>query len=100
MYTYVQNEYKKNNKKNVLNKLVLIVLLLAIVLMISIITTNGSYAVKYKTIIVKEGDTLWNIVKNKNYYEKDPRILINEIKKVNNLNSVILQPGQKIKIPT
>lgn len=51
------------------------------------------------TIIVDEGDTLWNIAKP--YYDgdKDFRNLIYSIKKINDLEESLIYPGQKIIIP-
>lgn len=59
----------------------------------------GSKTLIVEKIIVKKGDTLWSIARNYNNRNDDLRKIINKIKKVNSLESVILQPGQEIKVP-
>lgn len=51
---------------------------------------------KYETYVVKQGDTLWKIAKR--YTDGDPRRLIYEIRKHNDI-SPIIRPGQVIEIP-
>ncbi|MFC4777688.1 LysM peptidoglycan-binding domain-containing protein [Paenibacillus sp. GCM10023252] len=51
-----------------------------------------------QTIIVVGGDTLWSIASN--YIEEgDIRRTVYSIKKRNNLDSTVLQPGQTLIIP-
>ncbi|MCX8130668.1 MAG: LysM peptidoglycan-binding domain-containing protein [Clostridia bacterium] len=61
-------------------------------------TVYGYKESSYKTIIVRQGDTLWDIA-NKNNKESDIRKYIYEIKKVNNLNDGNIISGQELKIP-
>lgn len=51
----------------------------------------------YEVISINKGETLWCIAEK--YPNKDPRKFIYEIKEINNLNSSIIYPGQKIKVP-
>jgi LysM domain. len=54
---------------------------------------------KYKTVSVKEGDTLWTIVKDNCENYKDIRKAIYYIEKANGMASANITPGQDIKIP-
>ena len=51
----------------------------------------------YKTYVVKQGDTLWQIAK-KTSPNEDPRKTCYKIQKVNNITTVI-HPGQELIIP-
>ena len=78
------------------------------VLMIVSSIINITYScnnIKYKTIYVTQGDTLWKIAEaeqeNNSYYEdKDIRDIIYDIKNTNNLEISNLSVGQELKIPT
>ena len=50
----------------------------------------------YQIYTVQPGDTLWDIAKQ--YTSGDPRELIYQIQKANNITPVI-RPGQELKIP-
>ncbi len=82
-----------------------ILVIISIVMLILIIYSNiYTYAdettkVNYKTIIVKEGDTLWDIAKCFNNKNKDVRKVVYIIKKFNGLNNAVIYPGQELKIP-
>lgn len=102
MYCFIKNTYnvdKKRNKiKSGLTTFMIFILLISIMVLIAF-TSKGSKPITYKNIYVKKGDTLWAIVSKINTHNEDPRKLINQIKYINNLNDVRLQPGQKLKIP-
>lgn len=82
-----------------------IVLLFVVMIVSSIVNITYSHNnIKYKTIYVTQGDTLWNIAdeeqKNNSYYEnKDIRDIVYDIKTANNLNVSNLNVGQELKIP-
>ena len=61
--------------------------------------SSGQDKTKLVQVKVDHGDTLWKIADN--YYDNnvDLRKMIFRIKKINNLNSAMLQPGQSLKIP-
>lgn len=52
------------------------------------------------SIVVNEGDTLWEISKNYMPKDQDIRKSIYEIEKLNDLNSCNIKPGQVLMIPT
>ena len=55
---------------------------------------------KYIYVTVKNGDTVWKIAKKHNINKKDIRKLVYEIREINDLDSLIIYPGQLIKVPT
>lgn len=63
------------------------------------LVSYGSKTLVMEKVIVKKGDTLWSIARNYNDRNDDLRKIVNKIKKANSLESVILQPGQEIKVP-
>lgn len=52
----------------------------------------GSKGTGFKTITVKEGQSLWRLAKNK-------KSVVDEIIKLNNLKNDDIRPGQKLKVP-
>ncbi|MEB3429614.1 LysM peptidoglycan-binding domain-containing protein [Citroniella saccharovorans] len=82
------------NKKRFTAFLVVILLL---IILISLIRTRAVSKNNYEVISINKGETLWCIAEK--YPNKDPRKFIYEIKEINNLNSSIIYPGQKIKVP-
>lgn len=68
-----------------------------------IITLNGNvYGYKeptFKTVMVKGGDTLWNIAKCNYNDQGDIRKNIYEIKKINHLDSSEIFEGTQLLIP-
>lgn len=89
---------KKNNKLRFICCTILISICLIFVL--SSVTSRGSEVneKKYKLVSVKEGDTLWSIVKE-NCKNSDIRKVIYYVEKENSINSGNITPGQTIKIP-
>lgn len=62
-------------------------------------TVNSVSLNQFKPIKVEAGETLWSIAKANNPDNKDIRLLVHELKKVNNLKSGEIIEGQKILIP-
>ena len=89
----------KSHKEGKSFKILSILLIILFILLVLSISTKGSKPLVYKNIIIKEGDTIWSIVKEHNLKVQDPRKMISEIKKINQLDDVILRPGQIILIP-
>ncbi len=54
----------------------------------------------YTEMAILSGDTLWEIAKRNNPYNKDIRIIIYEIMEINNMKSANIKAGSVIKIPT
>lgn len=72
-----------------------------IILSVLIAITGNVYGYKepaYRTVVVKGGDTLWNIAKENNS-QGDIRKNIYEIKKINNLDSSEIYEGTQLLIP-
>ncbi len=98
----VKNTYKTNgNKKSLKSKssLVMIAIIILSLVLLPGFTSQGRKPQEYKIIEIKKGDTLWTIAEKHNINNEDPRKIVNDIKKINNLKNVILQPGQTLKIP-
>ncbi len=93
--------------KNVKKFIRSILIILGIILLISLIINKATLShkqVEYKTIYVSQGDTLWNIAKsnqvNNEYYKnKDVRFIINDLIRINNLDSSNINVDQELLIP-
>ncbi len=57
------------------------------------------HRVEYRTVVVKEGDTLWSIAQAQLDRGKDPRKLIYQIRAVNHLESAMVKPGELLQVP-
>ena len=100
MYNYkVKNSFKTKNSSLKGKILILSITLAVILLCITAYHTAGSKPLQYKIVKISTGDNLWEIT-NKYYGPKhNIRKLIHKIRKINNLDNAILQPGQLIKLP-
>lgn len=49
------------------------------------------------TVVVQPGDTLWSIAQ-RTEPRSDPRLVVEQLRKANHLNSVVLSPGQTLKV--
>ena len=93
------------NKKKFIRGILVII---GIIIGLNFIVINNVFSgqeIKYKSVAVVEGDTLWDIAskeKNNNaYYEdKDVRDIISNIKQINNLKNSNINENQILKIPT
>ena len=95
----VRNSYKSNKSTKIILTKYITIIILVISIILFAISTQGRKPIEYRTIIIKKGDTLWSIVKTYQTNEVDPRKLINQIKRINNLENALLHPGQTIKVP-
>ena len=87
-------------------KFVVVIMLLAAVIMAA---ARLPYIINSQQIVidpnntveieVAAGDTLWDIAESLNLPNKDVRIVIEEIKILNNLDSYTIYPGQILKVP-
>lgn len=92
----VRKKYVLKNKKRFF-----IFIFVLTVLTASIFAMPSAYGYNEKecvTVIVKEGDTLWNIASS-HYESGDIRKHIYEIKKKNNLTSSAIYPGDVLYLP-
>ena len=104
MKEIIINMIIKNKKKFV--KAIFIIL--GISIGINILITSNTFShqeLKYKTIAVVQGETIWNIAekeqKSNTYYKgKDVRDIIENIKKINKLQTTSIKTGQKLEIAT
>jgi LysM repeat protein len=55
--------------------------------------------VRYDTVTVAPGDTLWAIA-TRHYPDADAREKVGEIEQANGLSGPIIEPGQRLKLPT
>lgn len=91
-----------NRKKFI--RSVFIVILMIFVLSFILVKSCFSYSKEeYKTLYVQSGDTLWSIaskLQKTTYYKgKDIRLIIDDIKEINNLNNSNISINQELKIP-
>lgn len=93
----------KNIKKFIRSILIILGISILITLLISKATLSHK-EIAYKTICVSQGDTLWNIAKsnqlsNEYYKDKDVRYIINDLMRINNLDSSNINVNQELLIP-
>ena len=60
---------------------------------------SGDSKAEYVKVVVSNGDTLWTIAQRYNDGSKDIRAYIDEISKLNNIESWQIYAGQEISIP-
>ena len=91
------------NKKKFATSLILL-LAITIFALLGINNTYSKTEISYKEDYIVEGDTLWTIAENQRttneyYKNKDIRVVMYEIKKLNNIGNENLEIGQKIILP-
>lgn len=92
-----------NKKRFITMSTISILIIMFIITLLSNQTfSHGEY--KTQTICVASGDTLWNIAltqqKDNTYYENASiRDIVEDLKKINNLDNSYIYEGQKIEIP-
>lgn len=69
-----------------------------LVLRTSSVATNQSGDLRYRTVVVEPGQTLWQLAREADP-GADPRVTISRIMKFNALSSPVVQPGQRIAVP-
>lgn len=88
-----------------IRSLAIVMLSILFLLFTGLSNTYSKGEVRYKEQYIYQGDTLWSIAQqeakqNKYYENEDIRIIVNEIRTINNMDNSNLKVGQKIKIPT
>jgi len=97
----MKKRYVLKNKRRFVTMLILLV---AVSVSAGLIVTAGadtelqSDGSNYRKIKIEKGDTLWEIA-IKHGQNKDPRVYIHEIKKLNNLESSNIYAGQELLLP-
>jgi len=81
-----------------------VILSLVIILIFTLYNLNAFSLNKedynnYIEILVKDGDTIWNIAKKYNSDGNDLRQLVYDISKINDVEDSVIVPGQKIIVP-
>lgn len=77
----------------------LIILSILFTYMAGLFISDASTHTDFIEIRVVEGDTLWRIALNHNYYNEDPRAVVHRIKRFNTLSSADIVAGQALFIP-
>jgi len=96
-----------HKKYRIINRFRFCLFLLSVLIAINVFFYNCFIAnaegkvseVEYKSVYIKEGDTLWNISKEYLIGDMDIRQYIDEVIKYNNLESALIKPGQVILMP-
>lgn len=92
----MKKKYVLKNRARFALIITLLVLCFVLILYSQVVYGYGEAA--FKTVIVKEGDTLWNIALT--YGEnQDIRKFIYDLKKLNNIEDNTIYPGERLKIP-
>lgn len=50
------------------------------------------------TVVVDEGQSLWSVVSGRSY-DRDPRVVIDEVRVLNGMDSSVVHPGQRLELP-
>lgn len=93
-------KYRIANRKKFISSTALLLFLSFCILSIpfKLIQAEGIQERQYIEVVVKPGDTLWEIAESQNF-NRDLRETIFEIKETNRLSANTIQPGQKILVP-
>ena len=79
--------------------LLLVVIVGALFLLFQEEAVSSSGSPEAKTVVVRSGDTLWEIADRFSPESADLRIVIRELASFNGLHSKALRPGQVLRIP-
>lgn len=55
-------------------------------------------AVGTVTVVVAEGESLWSVI-GERAYDRDPRVVIDEVHTLNGMESSVVHPGQRLVLP-
>ncbi|MBZ2173805.1 LysM peptidoglycan-binding domain-containing protein [Schnuerera sp. xch1] len=95
--------YRIVNKRKFISFLVLMFIVITVIAFLLISDNevySSTYRENYKEILVREGDTLWNIAIDNMPDEYDVRKMVFEIRKFNSMkDTTSIYPGDLIKIP-
>lgn len=102
--TSIQRIEKKYKKKRNMNLTLWVVVIAVILLSIGAQANSPTEEdrIHYTTLIVAEGDTLWELAENVNrlYYNNayDLNDLVKHLREFNHLNSVVIVEGQTLTV--
>lgn len=103
LYDDVHRQKQKDEKSNSKFTTGILVMMIGLIFVTTVFTgesVNSNDLEKYHEITIQSGDTLWEIAKEYVSPEEDIRNLILQIKRINDLKSAEILPGQTILIPT
>lgn len=90
---------KSNRIIKAKSRILILITALTIISVPIIVKAKGTQESQYITVVVRSGDTLWDIASEYTESNKDVRETIYNIKKTNNMDSAMLFPGQELLIP-
>ena len=96
----MKRKYKLTNKKRFI---IIVCVLVSVIISTTILITKrpeGKSEEIYNEIIIKYGDTLWDIAVEISDGSIDVRKMVSEIRKINNMETSDLHIGQLVKIPS
>lgn len=96
-----RTKYRISNKFRFISFLTVCMLLLAFAgnALLGLGNAAGSDIQRYVTVLVEEGDTLWELAGAYGRSDTDRRKLIYQIEQLNGVSASSLQAGQYISIP-
>ncbi|MEI6131567.1 MAG: LysM peptidoglycan-binding domain-containing protein [Bacillota bacterium] len=91
---------RANERRRKQEKIIKFVVGIVLIFSLIFVTVVVAQAVtkKYQTVIVKKGDTVWNIA-NRVGEGKNVRVLVNEISIANGIDEDMVVSGQRILVP-
>lgn len=97
-----KRQYKIVNKKRFISFLLLTFIVIITIIFVFARTSkvySSTYKENYIAIIIKEGDTLWDIAIKNTPEKYDIRQMVYEIIEFNQMEDAYIYPGDLIKIP-
>ncbi|WP_432664911.1 LysM peptidoglycan-binding domain-containing protein [Wukongibacter baidiensis] len=90
-----------NRKRFMLSMTVIMITLFFLVSNVFAIVNRaeGYEEPKYKEVVVKNGDTIWELAREHGPKKVDVRKTVHEMGRINNLHNYDVFPGQIVKIP-
>jgi predicted Zn-dependent protease len=66
---------------------------------LSAATIHAAAPVRYSTVVVTPGDTVWSLAEQRSSNSGDIQSVVDDIVAVNHIGNSGLMPGQRIRIP-
>ena len=93
----------KNRRRRIFTRMTLLLSIIAVMTAAGISALTTAFArdtgSAYKTIIVAQGDTLWDIAAEYNFANRDVRSVVDAIMRANDMTSTHICVGDKLNIP-